>query len=207
MSSIAATKANYFKRNRPVLRDVDALLAKELDHFFARLKSNRAHPLSCHPLPPSTPVSKLRVQQVRCLFKAVNPREAAGQDGELGKVLRACKDQLSEVWTRIFVFSLKQATIPSCLIPIPRKTTISCLDDFRPIALTSVLCNSSHIRLQEAQVRPSPSLHKWGLCGKDLLQVSANPHCGGFFLDHQLLKSSEKPSSGCTSSECFEGAE
>ncbi|MCP4487325.1 MAG: DUF1891 domain-containing protein [Gammaproteobacteria bacterium] len=81
---------------------------------------------------------------VKRVFRAVNIRKATGPDGVPGKVLKACADQLAPVFTDIFNSSLKQATIPACLksatiIPVPKKSPTTTLNDFRPIALTPVI--------------------------------------------------------------------
>lgn len=75
------------------------------------------------------------------MFLAVNPRKAASPDGVPGKVLRACTHQLTLIITIPFNLSLDQATIPSCLksatiIPVPMKSPITSLNDYRPVALT-----------------------------------------------------------------------
>ena len=44
------------------------------------------------------------------MLSRVNPRKAAGPDGILGKVLQACADQLSQVFTNIFNLSLTGPT-------------------------------------------------------------------------------------------------
>ncbi|KAF7647838.1 hypothetical protein LDENG_00165960, partial [Lucifuga dentata] len=81
---------------------------------------------------------------VRWVLKTVNPRKAAGPDGVPGKVLKACADQLSQIFASIFNHSLLKAVVPSCLkssiiIPVPKKPTIDCLKDYRPVALTPVI--------------------------------------------------------------------
>jgi hypothetical protein len=58
-------------------------------------------------------------------FKQVNIHKAAGPDGFLGRVLRACVDQLESVFTDIFNLSLTESVIPICfkqttIVPVPR---------------------------------------------------------------------------------------
>lgn len=53
-------------------------------------------------------------------------RKAAGPDDVPGEALKACADQLAQVFTKIFNLSLAQASIPACLksssiIPIPKR--------------------------------------------------------------------------------------
>ena len=77
----------------------------------------------------------LEEHEVRRTLRAVDPRKAMGPDGVPGQVLRECADQLAGVLTKIYNQSLCQAVVPSCLktstiIPIQKKTTISCLNDY-----------------------------------------------------------------------------
>ena len=77
-------------------------------------------------------------------FKRVNPRKAAGPDGIPCHVLRACADQLSVVFTDIFTLSLFQAADSTCfkmstIVPVPKKAKVTELNDYRPVALTSVI--------------------------------------------------------------------
>ncbi|KAL0195769.1 hypothetical protein M9458_009341, partial [Cirrhinus mrigala] len=81
---------------------------------------------------------------VRRAFKRVNTRKAAGPDGISGRILRACADQLAPVFTEIFNLSLSQSVIPTCfkesiIVPVPKKPHPASLNDYRPVALTSVV--------------------------------------------------------------------
>ncbi|KAK1784814.1 hypothetical protein P4O66_003478 [Electrophorus voltai] len=81
---------------------------------------------------------------VRRVFKRVNTRKAMGPDGICGRVLKACADQLAPVFTDIFNLSLTLSIIPSSfkrstIVPIPKKPRPSDLNDYRPVALTSVV--------------------------------------------------------------------
>ena len=76
-------------------------------------------------------------------FKQVNIHKAAGPDGSPGRVLRACADQLAGVFTDIFNMSLIESVIPTCfkqttIVPVPKNTKATCLNYYRPMALTSV---------------------------------------------------------------------
>ena len=77
-------------------------------------------------------------------FKRINQHKAPGPDGIPGRALRVCADQLAGVFTDIFNNSLLQSVVPTCLekstiIPIPKKSKASCLNDYRPVALTSIV--------------------------------------------------------------------
>lgn len=59
-------------------------------------------------------------------------------------MLKECADQLAQVLTDIFNISLSQAVVPSCykkatIIPVPKQPTVTCLNDYRPVALTPIL--------------------------------------------------------------------
>ncbi|KAK1788520.1 hypothetical protein P4O66_016944 [Electrophorus voltai] len=75
-------------------------------------------------------------------FKRVNGRKVAGPDGICGRVLKACADQLAPVFTDIFNLSLTRGIVPSCFkrsTIVPKKPQPSCINDYRPVALTSVV--------------------------------------------------------------------
>ena len=77
-------------------------------------------------------------------FKRVNPRKAAGPDGIPSRALRACADQLACVFTDIFNQSLYQSAVPTCfkratIVPVPKKAKVTELNDYRPVALNSVI--------------------------------------------------------------------
>jgi len=59
-------------------------------------------------------------------------------------VLKHCADQLAAIFTKIFNLSLTQAAVPSCLktstvVPLPKKSPTTSLNDYRPVALTPVV--------------------------------------------------------------------
>ena len=70
--------------------------------------------------------------------------KAPGPDNIPGHVLKACAPELAEVFTDIFNLSLSQSVVPNSfkratIIPVPKKPSVSCLNDYRPVALTSVV--------------------------------------------------------------------
>lgn len=57
---------------------------------------------------------------------------------------RGCANQLADVFTDIFNISLSSTIVPTCfktttIVPVPKKSTVSCLNDYRPVALTPVI--------------------------------------------------------------------
>ncbi len=64
--------------------------------------------------------------------------------------LKPCADQLAPIFTQIFNRSLELCEVPSCfkcstIIPVPKKPKITGLNDYRPVALTSVAMKSFEI--------------------------------------------------------------
>ena len=60
------------------------------------------------------------------------------------RVLRAYADQLAGVFTDIFNLSLSQSAVPTCfnmatIVPVPKNAKVTELNDYRPIALSSVI--------------------------------------------------------------------
>ena len=58
-------------------------------------------------------------------------------------VLKQCSRQLATIFTFIYNMSFKLISVPeirkrSCINPVPKKPTISCMNDVRPVALTFV---------------------------------------------------------------------
>jgi hypothetical protein len=82
------------------------------------------------------------IADVSKTFKQVNIHKAAGPDGLPGRVLWACAEQLAGVFTDIFNMSLIESVIPTCfkqttIVPVPKNTKATCLNDYLPLALTS----------------------------------------------------------------------
>ena len=81
---------------------------------------------------------------MKLLLRSQNPRKAAGPDSVSPSVLKHCADQLAPVFTNIFNTSLELCQVPACfkastIIPIPKKAKVTGLNDYRPVALTSVV--------------------------------------------------------------------
>ncbi len=77
-------------------------------------------------------------------------------------VLRACAFQLAGVFTDIFNLPLSLSVVPLCfkkstIVPIPKKNKITCLNDWRPVALTPIFskCFEKLIRDYICSVLPA----------------------------------------------------
>ncbi|KAK3572430.1 hypothetical protein QTP86_032650 [Hemibagrus guttatus] len=134
-------------------------LAEDLNEFYFRFETAGLTPhapsehLSIQPLtPPATPLSPppaLRISEdgVRQIFLKQKKRKAPGPDGVTPVCLRTCADQLAFIFSQIFNRSLELCEVPACfkrstIIPIPKKPKMTGLNDYRPVALTSVVMKS-----------------------------------------------------------------
>ncbi len=126
----------------------DPLLAEELNTFYGHFECNGGATLaisaSGSSRQSSDHVFTLSEDEVRRELRRVNVRKAAGPDGITGHVLRSCADQLAGLFTSIFNESLATSVVPtsskkSVIIPVPKNSKPSCLNDYRPVALTSTV--------------------------------------------------------------------
>ncbi|KAI4904741.1 hypothetical protein NFI96_002271 [Prochilodus magdalenae] len=108
-------------------------------------------------LPPGEQPLTLSTTDVCHTLRRVSARKAAGPDEVPGRVLKACAEQLAGVFTDIFNLSLAQVVVPTIfktatIVPVPKHSTASTLNDFRPVALTPIISKcferlvSSHVK-------------------------------------------------------------
>ena len=74
----------------------------------------------------------------------INVRNAAGPDGICGTLLKLCASQLSGIFSELLPWSFKESVVPSVwknstICPVPKSRNPSSLNDFRPVALTSIV--------------------------------------------------------------------
>ncbi len=127
----------------------DPLLAEELNTFYGRFECNGGGatlPISASgsSRQSSNHVFTVSEDEVRRELKRVNVRKAAGPDGITGRILRSCADQLAGLFTSIFNESLATSVVPTSfkkcvIIPVRKNSKPSCLNDYRPVALTSTV--------------------------------------------------------------------
>ncbi|KAL0195209.1 hypothetical protein M9458_008781, partial [Cirrhinus mrigala] len=128
----------------PQASDDDTSLPDALNHFYSRFEIQNNTPAQKLHTSPNDQVLCLSAADVRKTLSRINPRKAVGPDNIPGRVLRECAAQLTDVLTDIFNTSLSQAVVPTCLkstsiIPVPKKSPVSCLNDYCPIALTPIM--------------------------------------------------------------------
>ncbi len=136
------TITNY--KPPPQTCDSTIPLLNELNAFFARFEAQNSTTAQKSPPPPGDQVMTLSPNSVRRSLSRINARKAPGPDNIPGCVLRDCAVGLTDVFTDIFNISLSQAVVPTCfkattIIPVPKKSSPSCFNDYRPVALTPIL--------------------------------------------------------------------
>ncbi len=134
-----------FKGNNPATVNIATSLPDELNLFYARFEAHNTPHTESAPAAVAEEASaiSISVTDVTRSFRRVNIHKAVGPDGIPGRVLRACAFQLAGVFTDIFNLSLSLSEVPLCLkkstiVPIPKKNKITCLNDWRPVALTPI---------------------------------------------------------------------
>ncbi|KAI4879014.1 hypothetical protein NFI96_008915 [Prochilodus magdalenae] len=128
----------------PPACDSDATFPDALNHFYTRFEAQNGVAARKTTRPFDDQVLCLTAADVRKTLCSVDPRKAAGPDNIPSRVLRECADQLTDVFTDIFNISLSSATVPTCLkattiIPVQKKSSVSCLNDYRPVAITPII--------------------------------------------------------------------
>ena len=81
---------------------------------------------------------------MRKLFKQYSSRKTPAPDNVSTSTLKHCADELAPVFTDVFNASLNLHPLPfylkaATIIPLPKKPKPKALNDFRPVALTSVV--------------------------------------------------------------------
>ena len=112
--------ANHYRLQREAQPELpsDMSLPDELNYLYACFKANNTETCMRAPAVPEDCVIALRS---RCkTFKQINIHKVAGPDGLPGRVLRACADQLTSVFTDIFNPSMSESVMPTCF----KKTTV-----------------------------------------------------------------------------------
>lgn len=103
-----------------------------------------------------TPCSDIKIsqEQVEVLFKKTKKRKASGPDLICGHTLHHCAGQLSGVFSHLFQMCVDNCKLPniwkaSIVIPIPKINRARELQDFRPVALTSLVVKNLEKILKE----------------------------------------------------------
>eukprot|EP00061_Rhincodon_typus_P004214 g22015.t1 len=121
----------------------DTSLSDMLKAFYAQFDQNTISIVTPALTAPDTPVPPVTASDTRSVFLGVNPRKVTGPDSAPSRVLRCCVDQLAEIFTDIFYLSPPTNRSTHLLQedhhhPRTKENTM-CLNDYRPIALTSII--------------------------------------------------------------------
>ena len=134
-----------FSSKPPSVACVSVTLADELNAFYARFETKDS---SSYSIETSYSIEGnlffVSEDDVINVFKKAKSRKAAGPDGISGRLLKSCAHELAPVFTQIFNASLAMGVVPSCfkqsiIVPVPKGKSPSCLNDYRPVALTSTV--------------------------------------------------------------------
>ncbi|XP_072923149.1 glutamate receptor 1-like isoform X3 [Hemitrygon akajei] len=131
-----------FKAKCSGAANIAASLPDELNLFYARFDVANTEPLRRAAKVTCTLV--ISEAEVRRCFQPMDSCKAVGPDGIPGWILRMCAAQLGDVFTDIFNLCPSQYRVPSCfktstIVPVPKKTKVTCLNDWRPVTLTSII--------------------------------------------------------------------
>ncbi|KAI4882344.1 hypothetical protein NFI96_008531 [Prochilodus magdalenae] len=93
-------------------------------------------------------------------FKCVNIRKAPGPDGIPGRILKVCAHELAGVFTDISNLSLSLSVVPACfklatIVPVPKTARITTLNDWRPVALTSIISKCFEKLVRDCSLLPA----------------------------------------------------
>ena len=85
-------------------------------------------------------------EEVRRAFNRTNTRKSAGPDRLAGRILKECREELSFVYSYLFNISLDtcfpRAWKSSLILLVPKTSKPQILNDYRPVALTSIAVKS-----------------------------------------------------------------
>ena len=121
----------------------DPNLPDNLNDFYARFdKANTDSPMNIQT--DNNITLGFTEPEGRKVFRNTHARKAASPDGIPSRVVKMCASQTSGIVTDILNESLRHCIIPKCfkqttIIPVLTKSSVSCLNDYRPLALTSVI--------------------------------------------------------------------
>lgn len=126
----------------------DLTLAKELNQFYLRFDSKDfSDELSVFRAASVSSQILLDEITVWSTFEKTNVRKSHGPDGISGRLLKSCAPFLSDIFTYIFQLSLSLNKVPSLwkesiIVPVAKVSSPKTLNDYRPVALTSVVMKS-----------------------------------------------------------------
>ena len=124
----------------------DKQLADELNCFYSRF-DNHDFTDTVNTLKDTTrvpPAFSLDVKNIERYLKQTKKRKSPEPDNICGHALATCAEQLSSIFHFIFTLSLQQQRVPklwkhSTIVPVAKIKKPSSLNNFRPVALASLV--------------------------------------------------------------------
>ncbi|KAK7915928.1 hypothetical protein WMY93_011689 [Mugilogobius chulae] len=182
--------------------EVSFRMAEELNNFYCRFDqcdyTQEREELSSELLSIQTTDNlQLQPEDVELILRRTKPSKAPGPDQICGCLLKVCSSQLAGVLCSLFNRSLAEHSIPSIwkssiICPVAKKSNPTTNNDYRPVALTSLVMKSFE-RLVMAQLQVDVGVHS------DPLQFTYRPQRGVddavLTLLHGAISHLEKPKS------------
>lgn len=117
-------------------------------------------------------------KDVEKAFYCTKVNKSHGPDNICGRLLKTCANELSPVFHHIFNRSLEAQHVPriwkdAVVVPVPKSSRPTTLNDFRPVALTSVMMKIFEKLLRQEILKSTESV---GLI--DQLQFAYRPNRG-----------------------------
>jgi hypothetical protein len=138
----------YGSKNDPIVTDNPLNCANELNAFFARFDVHN-HKTECETLLNNLKIDAnctaiISQDDVLKSLKRVKVNKSCGPDKISGKVLKSCADQLCEPLRVLYQLSLDLRWVPALwklseIIPVPKVKFPKVYNDYRPVALTSLV--------------------------------------------------------------------
>ncbi|XP_077981372.1 uncharacterized protein LOC144436447 [Glandiceps talaboti] len=149
-NGLAVLSGKQEKTNRKTEVVEAKTFANELNDFYCRFDTHNfqqqqenARNIVTSKLEQSD-MPQISEMEVSLKLKCINPRKAQGPDNISGRFLRHCHLEVASIFTTLFNWSISTHTIPSlwktsAISPVPKHNNPTKLNDYRPIALTSIV--------------------------------------------------------------------
>ncbi len=152
-----------FKGNKPATANIAASLPDELNTFYARFEAHNTAHTECAPTAAAEEVSplSLSVADVNSILQNGEHPQSCGPGWHPRPCAQACAYQLAGVLQTLQSVPLSVCGSlmlqKSTIVPIPKKNKITCLNDWRPVALTPIFskCFEKLIRDHICSVLPA----------------------------------------------------
>ncbi|KAL0829914.1 hypothetical protein ABMA28_003388 [Loxostege sticticalis] len=150
-----AVESNFCRPSLPPLLKPDGSLAHsaaEKANLFATLFASNSRLDAGSKQPPtlpccdsSMPKIAIHTKEVRRALQNLDVNKASGPDGIPARVLKHCAPELSPILTRLYRLSIRAVSVPKSwklanVQPVPKKGSRADPCNYRPIAITSILC-------------------------------------------------------------------